>query len=71
MGSVDVPTFDEDALIAALRANQSGKTTFQEFLAATWQAGVICYDVDLIERCVTYFGCLGEYYLEHYPEAAI
>jgi uncharacterized protein YbcV (DUF1398 family) len=71
MGAVDVPPFDEDALIAALRADQSGKTTFQEFLAATWQAGVIRYDVDLAERCVTYFGSLGEYYLEHYPEAAI
>jgi uncharacterized protein YbcV (DUF1398 family) len=71
MGSVDVPPFDKDALIAALRADQSGKTTFQEFLAATWQAGIIRYEVDLVERCVTYFGSLGEYYLEHYQQAAI
>lgn len=70
-GSVDVPPFDEDALIAALRADQAGKTTFPEFLAAAWQAGVIRYDVDLAERCVTYFGSLGEYYLERYPEATI
>ncbi len=70
-GSVDVAPFDEDALITALRADQSGTTTFQEFLASTWRAGVIRYDVDLAERCVTYFGSLGEYYLEHYQEALI
>lgn len=70
-GAVDVPSFDRDALIAALRADQSGKTTFQEFLSAAWQAGVVRYDVDLTQRCVTYFGSLGEDYLEWYPEAMI
>lgn len=70
-GLVDVPAFHEDALIAALRADQAGAATFQEFLGSTWQAGVIRYEVDLVERCVTYFGSLGEYYLEHYPEASI
>ncbi|WP_420993169.1 DUF1398 domain-containing protein [Cupriavidus sp. 30B13] len=70
-GTVEVPSFDSDALIAALRADQSGKTTFPEFLSAAWQAGVIRYEVDLAKRCVTYFGSLGKYYLEHYPEAAI
>jgi uncharacterized protein YbcV (DUF1398 family) len=74
-GSVEVPPFDKDALIVALRADQSGETTFQEFLVASWQAGVVRYDVDLAKRCVTYFGGLGEHYLEHYleqyPEALI
>jgi uncharacterized protein YbcV (DUF1398 family) len=70
-GSVEVPPFDKDALIVALRADQSGETTFQEFLVASWQAGVVRYDVDLAKRCVTYFGGLGEHYLEQYPEALI
>jgi uncharacterized protein YbcV (DUF1398 family) len=70
-GLVDVPAFDEYALIAALRADQAGQTTFKQFIESTWQAGVIRYDVDLVERCVTYFGSLGESYLEHYPQASI
>lgn len=71
MGLVDVPSFDENALIAALRADQAGKTTFEEFLRSTWQAGVTRYEVDLIQRCVTYYGSLGECYLEHYPESPV
>src|SRR5580692_7740969 len=43
---IDVPPFDRDVLIAALRADQAGKTTFPEFLAASWRAGVFRYDVD-------------------------
>ncbi len=70
-GSVDVPPFNQDALIAALRADQSGKSTFPEFLAAAWQAGVVHYDVDLAKRCVSYFGSLGECYLEPYPQSVI
>jgi uncharacterized protein YbcV (DUF1398 family) len=34
-GTVDVPPFDRDALIAALRTDQAGKSTFPEFLAAS------------------------------------
>ncbi len=67
MGLVDVPAFDEEALIAALRADQAGKTTFQEFLGSSWQAGVVRYEVDLVERSVRYFGSRGECYLERYP----
>jgi len=70
-GFVDVPAFDEEALVAALRADQAGQTTFDEFLRSAWQAGVVRYDVDLVKRCVTYFGSLGEHYREHYPEASI
>ncbi|HWU76020.1 MAG TPA: DUF1398 domain-containing protein [Rhodanobacter sp.] len=66
-GTVDVPSFDEDALIAALRTDQAGESSFPEFLAATWKAGVVTYDVDLLKRVVTYFGCLGESYIETYP----
>ncbi len=40
-GAVDVPAFDEAALIKALRVDQAGESTFPEFLNATWQAGVV------------------------------
>ena len=66
-GLVDVPAFDEKALIAALRADQAGESSFQEFLESSWQAGVVRYEVDLVERCVRYFGSRGECYLERYP----
>ena len=66
-GTVDVPTFNREALIAALRTDQSGKSTFPDFLAASWRAGVVRYDVDLVARNVSYYGCNGEEYVEDYP----
>ena len=66
-GTVDVPPFSREALIAALRTDQAGKSTFPEFLAATWRAGVVRYEVDLIMRNVAYYGCNGEEYIEDYP----
>jgi uncharacterized protein YbcV (DUF1398 family) len=39
-GTVDVPTFAREALIVALRTGQAGNSTFPEFLAASWRAGV-------------------------------
>jgi uncharacterized protein YbcV (DUF1398 family) len=68
-GAVDVPTFDEEALIKALRTDQAGESTFLEFLDASWRAGVVRYDVDLQERTVAYQGCNGEEYIEAYPAA--
>jgi uncharacterized protein YbcV (DUF1398 family) len=66
-GSVDVPAFDRDALIAALRTDQAGNSTFPEFLAASWRAGVVRYDIDFAARTVAYLGCNGEEYVEEYP----
>ena len=66
-GTVDVPQFNRDALIAALRTDQAGNSTFPEFLAATWRAGVVRYDVDFNARTVAYYGCNGEEYREEYP----
>src|ERR1039457_6251558 len=51
-GTVDVPPFNREALIAALRTDQAGKSTFPEFLEASWRAGVVRYDVDFIARKV-------------------
>jgi uncharacterized protein YbcV (DUF1398 family) len=70
-GTVDVPPFDRDALIAALRTDQAGKSTFPEFLAASWRAGVVRYDVDLTARKVAYYGSKGEEYIEDYPAVEI
>lgn len=70
-GAADVPQFDREALIAALRADQAGQSTFPEFLAASWRAGVVRYDVDFTARTVTYSGCNGEQYIEAYPAVNI
>ena len=70
-GTVDVPPFNREALIAALRTDQAGKSTFPEFLAASWRAGVIRYDVDLLARKVAYYGCNGEEYIEDYPAVEV
>ena len=66
-GTADVPAFDRDALVRALREDQAGRTTFPQFLEASWRAGIVRYDVDLESRTVTYYGCLGEEYVEAYP----
>ena len=63
----DVPPFDQEALIKALRTDQAGESTFPEFLAASWQAGIVRYDVDFAARTVAYYGCNGELYVESYP----
>jgi uncharacterized protein YbcV (DUF1398 family) len=66
-GMVAVPPFDRAALVAALRRDQAGESTFPEFLAATWKAGVVRYDVDFAARTCTYFGADDEHYVESYP----
>ena len=70
-GMSDVPTFDRDALIKALRTDQRGESTFPEFLMASWRAGVIRYDVEFDARTVSYYGCNDEVYVEAYPAVNI
>ncbi len=62
-----VPPFDEPALIAALRADQQGRSTFPEFAAAAFRAGVVRFEVDTAARTCTYVGAHGEQYVEAYP----
>jgi uncharacterized protein YbcV (DUF1398 family) len=69
--TVDVPPFNRETLISALRTDQAGKSTFPEFLAASWRAGVVRYDVDLVARKVAYYGCNGEEYIEAYPPVEV
>ena len=71
MGAEDVPRFDREALIRALRVDQAGESTFPEFLEASWRAGVVGYDVDFAARTVKYCGCNGEEYVEAYPAVEI
>lgn len=66
-GTVDVPPFDREALIRALRTDQAGKSSFPQFLEASWRAGVIRYEVDFDARTVSYHGINGEEYVEKYP----
>jgi len=70
-GMADVPPFDRDALILALRTDQAGNSTFPEFLAATWKAGVVRYDVDFAARTCTYHGAGEEAYVEAYAAVDI
>jgi uncharacterized protein YbcV (DUF1398 family) len=66
-GTHEIPEFNRDALITALRTDQQGRGTFPGFLKAAWEAGVIGYDADFTGRKVTYYGSTGESYLEEYP----
>jgi uncharacterized protein YbcV (DUF1398 family) len=70
-GLLDVPPFDLDAVIRAIRADQAGTSTFFEFLDAVWRAGVLRYVADFDAREVTYYGWSGENYVEPYPDAAV
>lgn len=70
-GLVEVPPFNRDALVTALRTDQSGNSTFPEFLMASWQAGVVEYVVDFTLRTVTYRGVQGESYQESYDAVLV
>lgn len=70
-GTYEVPKFDREALITALRTDQEGGSTFPEFLQSAWKAGVIGYDADFIGRKVTYYGVNGESYSEEYPAVEV
>ncbi|VEB36750.1 Phage envelope protein [Legionella sainthelensi] len=70
-GTHEVPKFDRTALIAAIRADQEGKSTFPEFLQSAWNAGVVGYNVDFVGREVVYYGVNGEKYMEEYPAVEV
>ncbi len=66
-GMTDVPPFNREALVDAIRTDQAGESSFEEFLLASWKAGVVRYDVDFPNRVVCYYGASGEEYRETYP----
>lgn len=67
----EVPKFNQEALIRALRTDQAGETTFPQFLKSSWEAGVTGYDIDFEKRTCTYFGAMGESYIESYSAAEL
>ena len=69
--TADVPPFDQSALVKALRTDQAGESTFPQFLAAAWQAGVVSYEVNLTARTVAYYGVNEEKYIEEYPTVEV
>lgn len=69
--TVDIPPFNREALIKALRVDQAGQSSFPEFLKASWEAGVVRYVVDFEKRIVIYYGALEESYSENYPSVEI
>ena len=66
-GTHEIPAFDRESLITAIRKDQDGRSTFPEFLYSAWEAGVVGYDVDFVIRKVSYYGASGEVYVEEYP----
>ncbi|MFJ1566760.1 DUF1398 family protein [Streptomyces erythrochromogenes] len=70
-GFAAAPPFDRAGLIAALRADQAGETTFPEFVRGCWNAGIVWYDVDTAARTCTYYGADGESYTEDYPSVLL
>lgn len=68
-GTHEIPKFNRDALITAIRKDQEGHSTFPEFLQAVWKAGVVGYDADFTCRIVSYYGTTGESYQEEYAAA--
>lgn len=70
-GFAATPRFDEAMLVAALRTDQAGESTFPEFVRGCWSAGIVWYDVDTAARTCTYYGAEGESYTEDYPSVAL
>jgi uncharacterized protein YbcV (DUF1398 family) len=70
-GMADVPEFNVEAVIAALRTDQAGKSAFPEFLASIWKAGVVRYTVDFEARTCIYYGANNEEYVEAYATVEV
>ena len=66
-----IPSFNREALIAALRTDQAGDSTFPEFLMASWKSGVVKFEVDFSARTCTYYGVGDGNYVESYPVVEI
>ncbi|WP_042435943.1 DUF1398 family protein [Streptacidiphilus anmyonensis] len=70
-GFAAAPRFDEAALVAALRTDQAGESTFPEFVRGCWDAGIVWYEVDTTARTCTYHGADGDSYTEDYPPVTL
>jgi len=70
-GMTDVASWNRDAVVTALRTDQSGNSSYPQFVRSCWAAGVVHYDVDLQSRTCTYAGAGGECYVESYPRVEV
>ncbi len=55
-----VVAYDKAAMKAADAAFGRGDTDYVGFLRGLWHAGVVAYDVDMVERTITFCGSNGE-----------
>jgi len=62
-----IPPFDPDRLVAAIRTDQRGESTFSDFVEESFLSGVIRYEVDTTAHTCTYIGTHGESHVEEYP----
>lgn len=60
--------FSAEKVVAAIRASQAGKISYPEFLNEILKAGVTQYTVYLQGRRAIYFGRLGDFHVEHFPQ---
>lgn len=70
-GMHEVPPFDRDTFVAALRREQAGEMSYLEFAAIAWSAGVVRYVVDLGRHTCTYYGLQDESFEEIYPGVSL
>jgi uncharacterized protein YbcV (DUF1398 family) len=68
---IEVDNLMDRSHIRALRTDQAGNSTFSEFLASSWRARVVRYDVDFKARTVAYYGCNGDEYIEDYTAVEV
>lgn len=59
--------FDEERIVAALRAVQTGSIAYVEFLRRIMAAGCVAYQVSISGQRALYFGRAGQVYVEKFP----
>ena len=60
--------FDEERVVAPLRAIQRGEIGYAEFLRRIMRAGCSSYSVFIRGRKAIYFGKDGQLYVENFPQ---
>lgn len=60
--------FNENGVIAALRAVQQGQIDYTEFLSQIVRHGVVSYTVFIPGRQAHYTGFMGDLYVEKFPD---
>lgn len=69
LATAPVRDFAPHALVGALRAIQSGRSSYRDFCEQIAAAGCVGYVVSLPGRRAVYFGRTGETHVEMFPPA--